>query len=155
MKAGGNIKLLILVILAAILYPSEVLSHHGRTDRHGGHKCRKDCAEWHLNVGEYHLHDENGNPIRIGKQENDELPQQPERAGQRALAPDKTTEIKKPEISAGINAQIPQNAQKTDYSSIQRDTKCIAFLSPLLLIMLIALLILLLIFIKRKKKNRA
>lgn len=157
MKAGGNIhpikKLLILIILAAIWYPSDALSHPGGTDRHGGHKCRKDCADWHLDVGEYHLHDENGNPLRIGKQANDEIPQQPEPAGQHALAPDKTTEIKKPEISAGINAQIPQNAQKTDYNSIQKDTKCIAFLNPLLLLMLIALFLLLFILNRRKKKR--
>ena len=145
-------KLLILVILATILYPAAVLSHPGGTDRHGGHKCRKDCADWHLDIGEYHLHDENGNPMRVEKQENGEISQQPEPAGQRALPPDKTTEIKKPEISAGINGQIPQNAQETNYSSIQKGDKCIAFLNPLMILMFIALLLLLLI-LKRRKKN--
>lgn len=153
MKAGGNIhpikKLLILLIVAIIWYPSEALSHPGGTDRHGGHKCRKDCADWHLDIGEYHLHDENGNPMRLNKQENDDIPRQPEPAGQRALAPDVM-----PEISAGINGQIPRNAQEMDYSSIRKDAKCSAFLNPLLLVMLIALLLLLLL-LKRKKKNRS
>lgn len=156
MKVIGNIraikKLLILVIIAAIWYPAAVLSHPGGTDRHGGHKCRKDCADWHLDIGEYHLHDENGNPIRVEKQENGEISQQPEPAGQRAFAPDETTEIKKPETPAGINGQIPQNTQETNYISIQKGDKCIAFLNPFLLIMLIALLLLLLL-LKRRKKN--
>ncbi|MCL5978539.1 MAG: hypothetical protein M1147_10595 [Nitrospirae bacterium] len=147
-------KLLILVIIATILYPSEILSHPGGTDRHGGHKCRKDCADWHLDIGEYHLHDEDGNPIRIGKQENDDISRQPELSGQNTLVPAGTTEIKKPEMSAGINGQIPQDIQETSYSSIQKDAKCIAFLNPFLLIMLIALLLLLFI-LKRRKKNRS
>lgn len=147
-------KLLILVILATILYPAAVLSHPGGTDRHGGHKCRKDCADWHLDIGEYHLHDENGNPIRVGKQEHGEISRQPEFSEQRALVPAGTTEIKKPETSAGINGQLPQNIQETSYSSIQKGDKCIAFLNPFLIFMLIALLILLLI-LKMRKKNRA
>ncbi|HAK88994.1 MAG: hypothetical protein A2077_05880 [Nitrospirae bacterium GWC2_46_6] len=146
-------KLLVVVIIAIILYPAAVLSHPGGTDRHGGHKCRKDCADWHLDAGEYHLHDENGNPIRLGKQETGDIPQQTEPAGERTLAPAGTTEIEKPETSAGINGQIPQNAQEIKYDSIQRSDTLIAFPNLLLLLMLIALL-LLLIILKRKKEKQ-
>ncbi len=147
-------KLLVVIIIAIIWHPVAVLSHPGGTDRHGGHKCRKDCADWHLDAGEYHLHDENGNPIRLNKQENVEISQQPEPAGERTLAPAGTTEIEKPETSAGINGQIPKNTQEIKYDSIQRSATLIAFPNLLLLLMLIALLLLLLI-LKKRKKNRS
>jgi hypothetical protein len=53
------------VMLIGILFlPSLVLGHPGKTDRRGGHACRKDCSEWDLYVGEYHLHEEDFKPVR-------------------------------------------------------------------------------------------
>jgi hypothetical protein len=55
-------KCLLAVIL--VLLPSAVLSHPGKTDRRGGHKCWKGCAEWNLEYKEYHLHDEYFRPVK-------------------------------------------------------------------------------------------
>lgn len=40
-------------------------AHPGKTDRYGGHKCYKECAEWDLYYAEYHLHDKNGRPVKV------------------------------------------------------------------------------------------
>ena len=39
----------------------------GKTDYRGGHKCWKNCSEWELRYGEYHLHDKDWKPIRLDK----------------------------------------------------------------------------------------
>lgn len=46
------------VIIGVLVFPSIAFSHPGKVDRQGGHECRKDCSEWDLYVGEYHLHEE-------------------------------------------------------------------------------------------------
>ncbi|MHB8843271.1 MAG: hypothetical protein ACYC7L_00850 [Nitrospirota bacterium] len=40
-------------------------AHPGKTDRYGGHKCYKECAEWDLYYAEYHLHDKDGRPVKV------------------------------------------------------------------------------------------
>src|SRR5512135_3332743 len=60
----------LLVFVFIILCPSLVLSHPGKTDRRGGHKCRKGCTEWGLEYGEYHLHDKDFRPIRLDTEGN-------------------------------------------------------------------------------------
>jgi hypothetical protein len=58
-------RILILAVLCA--YPFVVQAHPGKTDRHGGHRCLKECEEWTLFYDEYHLHDKDWKPIRIEK----------------------------------------------------------------------------------------
>jgi len=48
----------------------------GKTDRRGGHKCWKNCGEWELGRGEYHLHDKEGKPIRLDQSGNVPEPEQ-------------------------------------------------------------------------------
>ena len=55
----------ILVFTLLLLCPAIVLSHPGKTDKRGGHRCWKDCAQWQLDYGEYHLHDKDFRPIRL------------------------------------------------------------------------------------------
>jgi hypothetical protein len=55
------------VVIIIVFLPSLATAHPGKTDRRGGHVCRKDCSEWDLYVGEYHLHDEDDRPLRIEK----------------------------------------------------------------------------------------
>jgi hypothetical protein len=55
------------VMFITILFLSSIaLAHPGKTDRRGGHACRKDCSEWDLYVGEYHLHEEDFRPVKTG-----------------------------------------------------------------------------------------
>jgi hypothetical protein len=56
------------LFLASLLVLSIALgayAHPGKTDRYGGHKCYKECAEWDLYYAEYHLHDKNGRPVKV------------------------------------------------------------------------------------------
>lgn len=56
---------LVMVIALLFAHIPPALSHPGKVDRQGGHQCRRNCEAWGLLPGEYHLHDEQGNPIRL------------------------------------------------------------------------------------------
>ena len=53
------------LLILSIALPA--YAHPGKTDRYGGHKCYKECAEWDLYYAEYHLHDKNGRPVKVVK----------------------------------------------------------------------------------------
>ena len=55
----------ILVLLPFLLGSSLSLAHPGKTDYQDAHRCLKNCEEWELEYGEYHLHDEYRNPVRM------------------------------------------------------------------------------------------
>ena len=57
---------LIFIFLMAI----SAIAHPGKTDYRGGHKCWKNCGDWELRRGEYHLHDEDWKPIRFDQKGN-------------------------------------------------------------------------------------
>ena len=56
-----------LFILIISFLPLTSSAHPGKTDRHGGHQCLKDCAEWDLYYREYHTHDKDGSPVRFAR----------------------------------------------------------------------------------------
>ena len=56
-----------LIFILVFLIPFSSLAHPGKTDRRGGHKCWKNCNEWELGRGEYHLHDEDWDPVHIDR----------------------------------------------------------------------------------------
>jgi len=56
---------IVLFVLTVIALPAS--AHPGKTDRYGGHKCYKECAEWDLYYAEYHLHDKDGRPVKVAK----------------------------------------------------------------------------------------
>ena len=60
-------KVLFIILILIGTLPAVCLSHPGKTDRQGGHKCWKDCGEWELAYGEYHLHDKEYKPIRVDR----------------------------------------------------------------------------------------
>jgi hypothetical protein len=47
-----------------ILIASAASGHPGKTDYQDGHKCLKNCEDWDMHYGEYHLHDKDRNAIR-------------------------------------------------------------------------------------------
>jgi MYXO-CTERM domain-containing protein len=52
-------------VLLLFFIASPAYAHPGKTGRHGGHQCLKDCADWDLYYREYHTHDKDGRSIRI------------------------------------------------------------------------------------------
>jgi hypothetical protein len=53
-------------IALILLFSSAASAHPGKTDYQDGHTCQKNCEEWNLGYDEYHLHDKDRNPIRLG-----------------------------------------------------------------------------------------
>ncbi len=78
----------LLIVILVIAYPSLALSHPGKTDRRGGHKCWKDCSEWQLDYGEYHLHDKDFRPIRPNREENPSNIEEPAGLEEKVPAPE-------------------------------------------------------------------
>ncbi len=56
------------VLIVIVLLPLTAVAHPGKTDRYGGHKCYKECAEWDLYYAEYHLHDKDGKPVKVARE---------------------------------------------------------------------------------------
>lgn len=48
-----------------ILIASAASGHPGKTDYQDGHKCLKNCEDWDMLYGEYHLHDKDRNAVRM------------------------------------------------------------------------------------------
>ncbi|MEK6652163.1 MAG: YHYH domain-containing protein [Nitrospirota bacterium] len=57
----------VVIFYIILLFPLCAYAHPGKTDYRGGHKCWKNCSEWELRYGEYHLHDKDWKPIRLDK----------------------------------------------------------------------------------------
>ncbi|MBI5639708.1 MAG: hypothetical protein HZA17_04705 [Nitrospirae bacterium] len=92
-------------MLLIVMTPVSGLSHPGKTDRHGGHKCRKGCGQIGLAYGEYHLHDRDFRTIRVSGFRRDSgidipEPQQQVPAGQ--------TEA--PEVAGAVISDEPVHA---------------------------------------------
>jgi hypothetical protein len=65
-----------------IFASSAAFAHPGKTDYQDGHKCLKNCEDWDLNYGEYHLHDKDRNAIRMeGKKKSVREPASAEKSG--------------------------------------------------------------------------
>lgn len=55
----------LLPFLLLVIFAQVASAHPGKTDYQDGHKCLKNCGDWDLSYSEYHLHDKDGNPIRV------------------------------------------------------------------------------------------
>ena len=120
--------------LLAVVIALPVTAHPGKTDRDGGHKCYKECAEWDLYYNEYHLHDKHGRPIKVVKK----IASQRYRAEQNAVIEQRPVEV--PLVP--VVPPVAQAATVPDESGL-----------PLLWILL-ALFLLLFLVIRRKGKEK-
>jgi hypothetical protein len=139
-----------LALIVVMLYPVVLWSHPGGIDRHGGHACWRNCSEWELKKGEYHLHDELGNPIRIIKKR----PQQHTlHSGNTELQDTGTPDVVPPQaaLPAAPHAQTPVVQTTIEAPPA---TQCISVHHLSLALLLIALLLLLLL-IRIRRRNSA
>lgn len=50
----------VIIFFSSFLLFSSVFAHSGDKDRHNGHVCRTNCAEYDYTYGEYHIHNRDG-----------------------------------------------------------------------------------------------
>ncbi len=137
-------KKILFALIVLMLLPALSHSHPGKTNRYGGHKCLKGCGEWGLFYDEYHLHDKEGRPIRIGKNKKG-----------------KTSETSGP-LSAATDTVAPEaavtattgTAVATTYRYVTNVYEENIFQSnPLLYVLLILLLLLIVLRLNRKRNE--
>lgn len=134
------------------LFSAYVHAHPGKTDYRGGHKCWKNCSEWDLSYGEYHLHDKDWKPRRVDREGKPINPIQynpiiePELIGQTqvvATTEEKIYEVKKPATKTIV---------EHDYNVMIHEESIIPF-SSIPLFILAVLLLIALIFIRGKREK--
>ncbi|MFZ5997639.1 MAG: YHYH domain-containing protein [Nitrospirota bacterium] len=138
-----------LVLIVVILYPALLWSHPGGTDKQGGHACWRNCSEWELKGGEYHFHDEQGNPIRVAQK----------RSLQHTLPTTKTgtPSVQTPEEAPPHATVFPANNVQTPAAQATIEEPfplhCSVMFPHSLALLLIALLLLLLLVRIHRRKN--
>jgi hypothetical protein len=148
----------LLFVAFLILCPSIVLSHPGKTDRRGGHKCWKDCYEWELAYGEYHFHDKDFRPIRLDRDGTPKKPKEPKEIESKSVLEAPQTVL--PEV---IQKKLPKERPKEVTASTNRSETTtyddsICSFDPLhyalLALVLVLLLVLLVIMMRRRKEHQ-
>ena len=150
-----NIVSLIVILLFSVC----AYAHPGKTDYRGGHKCWKNCSEWELRYGEYHLHDKDWKPIRLDKNGNPIKPihlmPEPESPKQSlsiepaeqtqvvATTEEKIGEVQKPDI---------KTVNEHNYNMTIYEESILPF-NIILLLILVLLLLIALIFIRKKREK--
>jgi len=132
----------ILLTTILIMMPVTVFSHPGKTDFRGGHKCLKGCEAWGLFYKEYHLHDKDGNAIRIKK-----VRKQQQKISHAEIA----------SAAAGTVVQVNQPvtepvATYTPVQELPEGHNCTS--NALLYLVLLLLVLLLLVRMNRKREKR-
>ncbi|MDA8214594.1 MAG: YHYH domain-containing protein [Nitrospiraceae bacterium] len=147
------IKILLFFIL--IIYPLTASSHPGGTDSRGGHKCWKNCSDWGLEKGEYHLHDNDWKPIRLDKDGKPLINSNPG-----ILEPQESNPSEYSKSTKTTGEQTNTDTESTKEKSIIINRHFTTnqeggslLLNPLLLVLLIVLLILLLAIIYKKRQK--
>ncbi len=128
------------ILILMFLYPVLSDAHPGKTDHYGGHMCLKGCEEWKLFYKEYHLHDKDWKPIRVGKNKRGKAP-----------APVMSEPSSLPAETA-VQADQPTTAVVTTYHYVTNVYEENIFPStPLLYILLILLLLLLVLRMNQRR----
>ena len=142
----------ILVLMLFLLGPSGSLAHPGKTDYQDAHRCLKNCGEWDLEYGEYHLHDKDRNPIRIG-------PKDASVKGR--ILQEETVSDQKPlpapaalEQPARIDSPRDLSVRTVDPGRVMPVSEEGTFqLRDMLLMVIAAILVMVLFFLRRKKES--
>lgn len=131
---------LLTVLIVIVLLPLTAVAHPGKTDRQGGHRCLKDCAEWDLYYNEYHLHDKDGKPVKVARKK-------PVRSRSEAAAVEEKPVIEERPADRPAEAALSQPVAVAAAPDIESGTL------PLSWILLV--LFLLLFLVVRRKRRKA
>jgi hypothetical protein len=141
-----------LAFVLVLLCPAIVLSHPGKTDKKGGHRCWKGCAEWQLDYGEYHLHDKYFKPIRLEKIATVEPVSEPSRPVE-AKAPEKGADAVSSEQPGEISGAIlPAGSPETKRTF--PEGSIVSLIEWDLVIFALALLLCAAFFLMRRRRRR-
>jgi hypothetical protein len=140
-------------IALILLYASAASAHPGKTDYQDGHTCQKNCEEWDLQYGEYHLHDQYRNPIRLGSQRKSVSERMPRERAESVQEP-LPVPLPAPEVAAPVvpPKEMPvqasvqgRGAQLTEEGMLQ--------LRDIMLIVIAGLLVVVLLVLRMKKRR--
>ncbi len=142
--------LLVCLLLAC---PVLAVAHPGKTDRLGGHKCWKDCGEWDLDYGEYHLHDKDYRPLRVRTKEDFGLPSPVNGASEERAAG--TSDV----VSGTIplrkeKPQVKERNETPDKYAVRPQEEIFFPYDPYLLMLIAFLLLLLLALMLAARRGR-
>jgi len=147
----------IICLALLLLLSGSALAHPGKTDTQGGHKCWKNCDEWELVFSEYHLHDKDGNPVRLDAKGN---PVHPLPSGETPAPPEvqASPKMSMEQTPATVPGEEERPGEKIkdrtvieqSYSVIIPEESVLP-LQTILLIALAALLLVTLVFVRRKR----
>jgi len=152
----------VVIFYIILLFPLCAYAHPGKTDYRGGHKCWKNCSEWELRYGEYHLHDKDWKPIRLDKKGIPIGPLQPDpmpapESPKQGLSAEHSEQPKMTSFTGERIHVAPETDKKviTEYNRIV--TVYEEGILPLnvifLLILVLALLIILICIRKKRERN--
>jgi len=134
--------------------PFFAFAHPGKTDYEGGHTCWKNCSEWQLSRGEYHLHDKEGNTVFLDPKGNVKETKQiqgPPTPEKRFLLEDPAEQSEGTAagpVQAGQQTIVEKNRTLTFY-----EESVLPFQSILLLVLAFLMLVLLVCIRNKERKN--
>jgi len=141
------------------LLPFSASAHPGKTDYRGGHKCWKNCVQWELRRGEYHLHDKDWNPIRLDHKGNVVEAEKPEGVP----IPDKRFLLEEPAEKAPGSASVVQENSgiKTPdqhvivekHQTLTVYEESVLPLNTILLLLLAFFMLIVLIFVRKRREK--
>jgi len=146
-----------LLLIALFLVPFSSFAHPGKTDHRGGHKCWKNCSEWELERGEYHLHDEDWNPVPVDRKEK-VMEKEPAKGvptpEKRFRLEENSRTVQVP--STGVRENREDNMPEHQSAATKNQTPGVyeeSFLpfNAILLLLLALLLLIVLIYVRKKK----
>jgi len=141
----------ILVLILFSLGSAASLAHPGKTDYQDAHRCLKNCEEWDLDYGEYHLHDKDRNPIRIGSKK---VPIKRSITQEETVSDQKPLPIPSaPEHVARIDSLQDVSVRSTDPDKVIPAREEGAFQFRDMLLIIIAGLLIMVLFILRRRKG--
>jgi len=138
-------KKILFLLIVLVLLPVLSHSHPGKTNRYGGHKCLKGCGGWGLFYDEYHLHDKDGRPIRVGKNKKGKAS---DTSGLLSTATDTASQ-------EAVVTETTKTAVVTTYRYVTNVYEENIFLSNPLMYILLVLLLLLLVLRMNRKRNES
>ena len=156
-------KTVLSLIIMFLLLPFSATAHPGKTDYRGGHKCWKNCGEWELRRGEYHLHDKDWNPIRFdqkGSVEEAEKKEGVPTPDKRFLLEESAEKASTPDTGPASGLQKNSGDKMTDQHVIVEKNQTLTVyeesllpFNTILLILLALLMLIILIFVRKRREK--